>query len=94
MKYFDWDEKKNSLLKELREVSFEDVQIAIEGGRVLDEIDHPNKKRYPNQRILVVEIENYAYYVPYVEDEEKIFLKTIFPSRRATKKYLYGGEKK
>ncbi|MBI2600456.1 DUF4258 domain-containing protein [Candidatus Daviesbacteria bacterium] len=94
MKYFDWDEEKNSLLTELREVSFEDVQIAIEAGRVLDEIDHPSKKRYPNQRILIVEIEGYAYYVPYVEDEEKIFLKTIFPSRKATKKYLFGGENK
>lgn len=94
MKYFDWDEEKNSLLKELREVSFEDVQTAIEAGRVLDEIAHPNKKRYPNQRILIVEIEDYAYYVPYVEDEEKYFLKTIFPSRKATKKYLFGGENK
>ncbi len=94
MKYFDWDEKKNAKLKELREVSFEDVQIAVELGKVLDDIEHPNKKRYSNQRILVVEIENYAYYVPYVEDQDKIFLKTIFPSRRATKKYLYGGENK
>lgn len=59
-----------------------------------DDFEHPNKKRYPLQRILVVAIENYAYYVPYVEDKEKIFLKTIFPSRRATKKYLYGGENK
>jgi len=94
VKYFDWDEGKNSLLKELREVSFEDVLIAIESGRVLDDIEHPNKKRYPNQRILVIEIENYAYYVPYLEDEKKIFLKTIFPSRRATKKYLFGGGNK
>lgn len=94
MKYYDWDEEKNAFLKELREVSFEDVQTAIDSGRVLDDFEHPNKKRYPNQRIFVVEIENYAYYVPYVEDENKIFLKTIFPSRKATKKYLYGGEKR
>ena len=94
MKHLDWNEGKNLLLKELREVSFDDVQIAIETGRVLDDIENPNKKRYSNQRILVVEIERYAYYVPYVEDEDKIFLKTIFPSRRATKKYLHGGEKK
>ena len=94
MKYYDWDEEKNALLKELREISFEDVQTAIEEGRVLDDFDHSNKKRYPNQRMLVVEIEKYAYYVPYVEDEEKIFLKTIFPSRKATKKYLYGGKNK
>lgn len=94
MKYFDWDKEKNSLLKELREVSFEDVQIAVETGKVLDDIVHPNKKRYPAQRIMIVEIDNYAYYVPYVEDDEKIFLKTVFPSRRATKEYLYGGKKK
>ena len=94
MKYLDWDKKKNAFLKELREISFEDVQTAIEEGKVLDEFKHPNKKRYPNQRIMVIEIENYAYYVPYVEDEKKIFFKTIFPSRKATKKYLFGGEKK
>lgn len=94
MKHFDWDKEKNEVLKREREISFEDVQIAIEEGRVLDDFEHPNKKRYPNQRILVVEIENYAYYVPYVEEEDKTFLKTIFPSRRATKKYLYGGENK
>lgn len=93
MKYFDWNEEKNALLKALREISFEDVQTAIEEGRVLDDFEHPDKKRYPNQRVFVVEIDDYAYYVPYVEDEEKIFLKTIFPSRKATKKYLYGGEK-
>ncbi len=94
MKHFDWDKEKNSLLKELREVSFEDIQAAIEEGRVLDDLDHPNKQKYPNQRIMVVEIDNYAYYVPYVEDEKKIFLKTIFPSRKATKKYLFGGKKR
>lgn len=94
MKYFDWDEEKNSLLKKLREVSFEDVQTAIEEGRVLDDLDHPNKRKYPKQRILIVAIDNYVYYVPYVEDEEKIFLKTIFPSRKATKKYLFGGKKR
>lgn len=94
MKYFDWDKEKNTLLKELREVSFEDVQTAFEEGRVLDELEHPNKQRYPNQRIFIVEIDDYAYYVPYAEDEEKIFLKTIFPSRKATKKYLYGSKKR
>ena len=94
MKYFDWDESKNTFLKESRDVSFEDIQLAVEEGRILDDFENPNKKRYPSQRILVVEIESYVYYVPYVEDEGKIFLKTIFPSRKATKKYLYGGDKK
>ncbi len=94
MKYFDWDKQKNILLKELREVSFEDVLAAIEEGRVLDDLEHPNKHRYSNQRIMVVEIDDYAYYVPYVEDEEKVFFKTVFPSRKATKKYLIGGKKR
>lgn len=94
MKYFDWDETKNKILIKERGISFEDVKTSIEAGRVLDDFEHPNKKRYPNQRVLVVEIEMYAYYVPYVEDEEKLFFKTIFPSRKATKKYLYGGKKK
>ena len=88
MKYFDWDKDKNEKLKAERGICFEDIQIAIEEERILDEFEHPNKERYPNQRILVVEIENYAYYVPYVEDENRIFFKTIFPSRQATKKYL------
>lgn len=94
MKYFDWDEAKNKILIKERGMSFEDVKTSIETGRVLDDFEHPNKKRYPNQRVLIVEIEMYAYYVPYVEDEEKLFFKTAFPSRKATKKYLYGGKKK
>lgn len=93
VKYFDWDKEKNELLKKPREISFEDVQTAVEEGRLLDDFEHPNKKRYPNQRIMVVEIENYAYYIPYVEDGEKVFFKTIFPSRKATKKYLFSKER-
>lgn len=88
MKYFDWDKVKNAILKVQREVCFEDVQIAIEEGKLLDITDHPNKGKYPHQKIFVVEINNYVYLVPFVEDEEKIFLKTIIPSRKATKKYI------
>ena len=94
MKYFDWDEEKNQKLKEERGISFADIQIAFEEDRVLDVIDHPNKKKYANQQMLIVEIEDYVYLVPFVENEEKIFLKTIIPSRKATKKYLVkGGDK-
>ena len=88
MKYFDWDEEKNAKLRHQREVSFEDVVSAIEDNRVLDRIDHPNVGRYPNQKIIIVSINDYAYLVPYVEDEEKIFFKTIIPSRKMTKKYI------
>lgn len=57
-------------------------------GRILDDLEHPNKQKHPNQKVLVIEIENYAYVVPYVETKQGIFLKTIFPDRRLTKKYL------
>jgi len=88
VKYFDWDKEKNVRLKSEREVCFEDVQIAVEDGRLLDVIKHPNKKKYPNQQVMIVEIESYVYVVPFVGDEEKYFLKTVYPSRKMTKKYL------
>ena len=88
MKYLDWDESKNKILGKERGISFEEIKIAVEEGRILDTYDHPNQKRYPGQKIMVVEIDNYAYSVPYVRDEEKVFLKTIIPNRKATKKYL------
>ncbi len=88
MKPYDWDESKNIKLKAERLVGFEDILTAINEGRTLANIEHPNKLRYGSQKILVVEINNYAYLVPYTEDDEKIFLKTIYPSRRFTKKYL------
>lgn len=88
MKYIDWDELKNLKLKEEREIGFEDVLTSIDEFGILDEVRHPNRHRYPNQKILIVNINSYAYLVPYVEDEEKIFLKTIIPSRKATKKYI------
>lgn len=85
MKYFDWNELKNTQLGLERGVTFDDVKLAIEEGKVIKDKIHPNTKRYPNQRILVVDINNYAYLVPYVEDEQKIFFKTIIPSRKATR---------
>ena len=91
MKYFDWDEEKNRKLKEERGIGFEDVLIAIDEGRLLVTLDHPKK---PNQKIYIVNVENYAYMVPFVEDEEKYFLKTVYPSRKMTKKYLIERSKK
>lgn len=88
MKYFDWDEEKNALLKRQRKISFEDVVDAFYEEKILDDIAHPNPERYPNQRIMIVNINDYAYLVPYVEDEAKVFLKTIIPNRKATQKYL------
>ena len=88
MKYFDWNENKNQWLKEERHISFEAVVNYLEEGKILDKINHPNVERYPNQRIFVVAHENYAYLVPFVEDDTTVFLKTIIPSRKATEKYL------
>ena len=87
-KRFEWNEDKNKLLKIYRNISFEDVIKALESGRQLNIEDHHNKKKYGNQKIFIVEIGNYAYIVPFIEDEEKVFLKTIYPSRKATKKYI------
>ena len=88
VKYFDWDEKKNKILIKERGISFEEIKVSIEKDEVLDDYDHPNQKRYPGQKIIAVKLNNYAYLVPYVREGKKIFLKTIIPSRKATKKYL------
>ncbi len=91
MRYIDWDEKKNRKLKEERGVSFEEILILIQEEKILEVTDHPNQKRYPNQKIFVVIIDEYVYMVPFVEDDMKYFLKTIIPSRKLTKKYLKKG---
>ena len=91
MKYkFDYSKEKNLILKVTRGISFDDVIDAVEQGRELDNFKHLNRRKYPNQRVLVVEINNYVYAVPYVVDKKKgmAFLKTIYPSSRHTKKYL------
>lgn len=88
MKHIEWDERKNAKLRSQRGICFEDVQTAIEERDVLDDIEHPNKLHYRHQRIFIIKINQYAYLVPYVEDETKLFLKTIIPNRKATKKYL------
>jgi hypothetical protein len=88
MKQYTWDLDKNSLLKETREISFEEVVLNIELGNEVGLFEHPNQMQYPGQKISVVLIENYAYLIPFVESPDEIFLKTIIPSRKATKQYL------
>jgi len=88
MKYIDWNEGKNKKLKNERGIGFEDVLLAIQEDRLIKTLAHLNKKKYPNQKIMVIELNSYAYVVLFVEDKEKMFLKTIFPSRKYTKKYL------
>jgi len=87
MKYFDWDDEKNEILKKTRGVSFELVELAIASGDLIARLKHPNPEKYPNQKVFLVKIEDYIYSVPYIEDDEKIFLKTIIPNSKATKKH-------
>jgi len=92
MKNFAWNVKKNAQLISERGISFERIIYHIEKEEILDVIKHPNPSKYPNQRMFVVNIANYAYLVPFVESENEVFLKTIIPSRKATRKYLNRGE--
>ena len=91
MKYFNWNNEKNEKLRKTRGVSFEEVVLAIEQRELLDILEHPNKNKYKNQYTFVVKINNYVWLIPFVEAGNEIFLKTIIPSRKATKKYLPKG---
>ncbi len=88
MKSLSWSTEKSVALKASRGICFEDVIFFIERGEILDDYSHPNQKAYPGQRIMVIGVAKYAYLVPYVENEEELFLKTIIPSRKATQRYL------
>ena len=88
MEIYSWNPEKNDLLINERNISFEDIIVNINLGNELDIYDHPNQDRYPNQKISVVLVEGYVYLVPYIENDEEIFLKTIIPSRKATKQYI------
>lgn len=92
MKPFRWDAGKNEMLTSERGISFESIVVAIESGGLLDVLAHSNQSKYPRQRILVVSCDNYAYLVPFVEEEDYFFLKTVIPSRKATRDYLSRGE--
>ena len=87
MKSINWNTEKSVALKASLGISFEDVVFYVERGDILDDYIHPNQQAYPGQRIMVVSVANYAYLVPYVENEEELFLKTIIPSRKATQRY-------
>ena len=91
MRPFRWDHAKNEQLKAQRDISFEEIVLAIEAGGLLDILRHANRRKYPNQLVFVVAVEEYAYLVPFVEEPDFFFLKTIIPSRKATRDYLSGG---
>jgi uncharacterized DUF497 family protein len=85
---FDWDDAKNAKLRTERGIGFEDIVFHIERGDLLDILEHPNPERYARPAHLRRPREDYVYLVPFVEDEHTVFLKTIIPSRKATKEYL------
>lgn len=88
MKPFQWAPEKNELLKGERGVSFEEVTVAVEAGGLLQVVAHPNQARYPRQKVMVVAVAGYAYLVPFVEEADHCFLKTIIPSRKATRDFI------
>ena len=90
MKRFDWDDAKNTVLRTSRGVSFEDVLWCIENGLVLDITETHDPIKYHGQRHFIIQLHDYTYYVPFVEDEYVIFLKTIIPSRKYTRRYRKG----
>jgi len=82
MKPFRWSNSKNSQLKAERNISFEEIVLAIEADGLLDIVVHSNPGKYPNQRMFVVAVEQYAYLVPFVDEADCYFLKTVIPSRK------------
>lgn len=90
MKTYAWNNEKNERLSMERSISFERIVYLIENNGLLDVVRHPNTEKYPHQKMFIMDIDGYAYLIPFVESEDEIFLKTIIPSRKATKKYLGG----
>jgi hypothetical protein len=88
VKPFRWDPEKNERLKTGRSISFEEIIIAVEEGGLKNVLVHPNQKRNPGQVVLVVVYREYVFLVPSAEEEEHYFLKTVIPSRKATRDYL------
>lgn len=88
MKPLAWNEEKNQWLKRERGISFEEIAIAINTFGLIADIKHPNKEKYSNQHVMIIKMKGYVYVVPYVENQEQRFLKTIYPSRNAKKKYV------
>jgi hypothetical protein len=88
MKPFRWNHDKNEALKMERGISFEEIVLAVEADGLLDQVRHPNLDKYPNQFVLVVALDAYVYLVPYVEEPDYFFLKTVIPSRKANRDYL------
>ena len=87
VKTFRWNPENNAELKRDRRVSSEAVVLAMDSGGLLDVVGHPHRRRYPDPAVFVVVVAGYVHLVPFVEEPEYIFLKTIIPSRKATREY-------
>jgi len=87
MKSYNWNTEKNKLLRETRNISFEEIVLAISQNGIIEVYEHPNQEKYPGQKIYEIDYKDYIYLVPYLENENEYFLKTIIPSRKATKKH-------
>ncbi len=85
---FEWDEGKNRRLKQERDISFEQIAYTINSGGLIDIVDHPNQKKYPGQKLLIVNINGYAWVVPAEKRGNRLRLITAYPSRKYTKRYL------
>jgi len=86
--HIQWNDEKDKLLQQTRGMSFESIAVRIAQGAVIDVYDHPNQERYPGQQFFVIQVDEYVYLVPFLEQGEQVFLKTIIPSRKAKRKYL------
>ena len=91
-KPFRWDNNKNEQLANERGISFEQITVAVENGNLLQVVQHPNSEKYPRQKVMIVKMDGYAYLVPFVEEADYIFLKTIIPSRKATRDFIESKE--
>ena len=85
---FEWNSEKNEKLKKERNISFEQIIFHLSEGDLWKIADHPNQSDYPGQKIYFVIVDGYIYLVPFIVDDDYIFLKTIIPSRKATKDYI------
>lgn len=92
MKPFRWNAEKNELLRPFHGVSFESIAVAVQADGLLDIVEHPNRAKYPNQQVLVVSFDGYVYLAPFIEEADCYFLKTVIPSRKATRDYFQKGE--
>jgi hypothetical protein len=93
VKIFSWNNEKIALLRAERQISFEEIVLYIEMGFLLDVLENPNQEKYKGQKVFVVRVDDYVYLVPFIETAKEVFLKTIIPSRKATRKYMKGSIK-